>query len=85
MTPVKSQISKFQDDKILPSGLQRVMAALLMSVKRVKSSVHVSVLSVSICTATVHTMRGHHSMHILSGREKIMLQTLFIICRKNPQ
>jgi hypothetical protein len=32
MTPVKPQISKFRADKILPSGLQRVMAALLMSV-----------------------------------------------------
>jgi hypothetical protein len=27
MTPVKPQISKFKADKILPSGLQRVMAA----------------------------------------------------------
>jgi hypothetical protein len=32
MTPVKPQISKFKADKILPSGLQRVMAALLRSV-----------------------------------------------------
>jgi hypothetical protein len=49
MMPVKPQISKFQADKILPSGLKRVMAALLMSVvKPVKSSVHVSVLSVCI-------------------------------------
>jgi hypothetical protein len=32
MTPVKPQISKFQDDKMLPSGFSRVMAALLMSV-----------------------------------------------------
>jgi hypothetical protein len=47
MTPVKLQISKFQADKILPSGFQRVMAALLMSV-------YVSVLSVPICIATVH-------------------------------
>jgi hypothetical protein len=31
-TPVKPQISKLKADKILPSGLQRVMAALLMSV-----------------------------------------------------
>jgi hypothetical protein len=26
MTPVKRQLSKFQTDKILPRGLQRVMA-----------------------------------------------------------
>jgi hypothetical protein len=32
MTPAKPQISKFQADKILPSGLQRVKAALLVSV-----------------------------------------------------
>jgi hypothetical protein len=42
MTPVKAiqrpQISKFQADKILPSGLSRVMAALLMSVLLSESS-----------------------------------------------
>jgi hypothetical protein len=32
MTPVKPQISKFKAVRTLPSGLQRVMAALLMSV-----------------------------------------------------
>jgi hypothetical protein len=32
MTPVKPQISKFEAEKIAPSGLYRVMEALLMSV-----------------------------------------------------
>jgi hypothetical protein len=33
-------------------------------VKRIKSAIHVSVLSVSICTATVHRRKGHHIEHI---------------------
>jgi hypothetical protein len=32
MMPVNPQIAKFQAEKILPSGLQRVRAALLMTV-----------------------------------------------------
>jgi hypothetical protein len=32
MTPVEPRISKFQPDKMLPRGLQRAMAALLMSI-----------------------------------------------------
>jgi hypothetical protein len=75
MMPVKPQLSKFQADKTLPSAwLQRVMAALAF-VKRVTSSVHVSVLSVSICTATVHiggeVITVSISFTVMSGIENI--------------
>jgi hypothetical protein len=44
-------------------------------VKRVQSSVYMSVLSVSICTATVHRRIGHQSksFNLMSRRESKML------------
>jgi hypothetical protein len=39
MTPVKPQTSNFMANKILPKGLQRVMAALLMGFYQVSEVV----------------------------------------------
>jgi hypothetical protein len=76
MTPVKPQISKFMAEKILPSGLQRVMAALPL-VNRVTSSVHVSILSVSICTVLLlcigEVITVSISFNFMSARENMML------------
>jgi hypothetical protein len=44
---------KISGREILSSGLQRVTAAVRAFVKRVKSSVSVSVLSVGVCIANV--------------------------------
>jgi hypothetical protein len=64
MTPVNR---KYQN--LRPTNSCQVLWRLYSwaFVKRVKSSVHVSVLSVSVCTAIVHRRRGYYSKHIFQS------------------
>jgi hypothetical protein len=67
MTTVKPQISKFQSVKILPSGLQRVMVALLMIERLLSESSRPYMLAyyLFLYLLPVLCIGGHHSKHIL--------------------
>jgi hypothetical protein len=77
MTPVKPQISKFQADKILLSWLQRVMAALLMSVLSESSRPYMLAyylfLYVLLLCIGGQVITVSISFNPMSGRENIML------------
>jgi hypothetical protein len=71
MTPVKQQISKFKADKILPSRLKRVMAALyLQRLLSESSRPYVLAYYMSAFVDCAYFC-------LMSFRENIMLQTLF--------
>jgi hypothetical protein len=76
---IMTQMSKFQAEKILPNGVQRVMAALLMSVCYASQVVRTCQRIFCLHSLTVHIFKSHGSSL------EMLACAVFCIQRKSSQ